>query len=101
MSFFGEDWFEWLMEKEHAAVKLTIFHGSLDGGAHRRGARSGPAAAAPVPASGRSATCTRADATGGCTRGVSAERFETPLVGGAARLWRRGGNLPRPGFPPE
>ena len=38
---------------------------------------------------------------GGCTRGVSAERFEIPLVGGAARLWRRGGNLPAPAFPPE
>src|ERR1035437_3815055 len=36
---------------------------------------------------------------GGCTRGVSAERFETPLVGGAARLWRRGGNPPAPAFP--
>jgi len=33
---------------------------------------------------------------GGCTRGVSAERFETPLVGGAAWFWRRGGNPPRP-----
>jgi hypothetical protein len=30
---------------------------------------------------------------------VSAERFETPLVGGAARLWRRGGNPPAPTFP--
>jgi hypothetical protein len=62
---------------------------------------------------------------GGCTRGVSAKRFETPLVGGAAsgmrasavrkapvshtrrpRRWRaacrrRGGNPPRPGLPPE
>src|SRR6266704_1338934 len=38
-------------------------------------------------------------AEGGCTRGVSAERFETPLVGGAARLWRRGGNPPAPAFP--
>src|ERR1035437_8611692 len=36
---------------------------------------------------------------GGCTRGGSAERFETPLVGGAARLWRRGGNPPAPAFP--
>src|SRR5712671_2075929 len=36
---------------------------------------------------------------GGCTRGVSAERFETPLVGGAARLWRLGGNPPAPAFP--
>src|SRR6266704_1507682 len=38
-------------------------------------------------------------AEGGCTRGVSAERFETPLVGGAARFWRRGGNPPAPAFP--
>src|SRR5580700_7237632 len=38
---------------------------------------------------------------GGCTRGVSAERFETPLAGGAAWFWRRGGNPPRPGLPPE
>jgi hypothetical protein len=37
--------------------------------------------------------------SGGCTRGVSAERFETPLVGGAARFWRRGGNPPAPAFP--
>ena len=36
---------------------------------------------------------------GGCTRGVSAERLETPLVGGAARFWRRGGNPPAPAFP--
>jgi hypothetical protein len=27
---------------------------------------------------------------GGCTRGDSAERFESPLEGGAARFWRRG-----------
>src|SRR6266851_1289122 len=33
-------------------------------------------------------------AEGGCTRGVSAERFETPLVGRAACFWRRGGNPP-------
>src|SRR2546426_4195513 len=38
-------------------------------------------------------------AEGGCTRGVSAERFETPLVGGAAWFWRRGGNPPAPAFP--
>src|SRR5579864_4170611 len=38
---------------------------------------------------------------GGCTRGVSAERFETPLVGGAARFWRLGGNPPTPAFPRE
>src|SRR5215472_9165491 len=48
---------------------------------------------------------------GGCARGVSAERFETPLAGGAAALmcasafcWptacqRRGGNPPAPAFP--
>src|SRR5260370_24765936 len=36
---------------------------------------------------------------GGCTRGVSAERFETPLVGRAACFWRRGGNPPAPAFP--
>ena len=36
---------------------------------------------------------------GGCTRGVLAERFKTPLVGGVARLWRLGGNLPAPAFP--
>src|SRR5450432_782152 len=36
---------------------------------------------------------------GGCTRGGSAERFETPLVGGAARFWRRGGHPPAPAFP--
>src|SRR6202140_5128480 len=36
---------------------------------------------------------------GGCTRGGSAERFETPLVGGAARSWRLGGNPPTPAFP--
>ena len=33
---------------------------------------------------------------GGFTRGAAA-----PLVGGAARLWRRGGNPPAPAFPPE
>src|SRR5713226_1269555 len=33
---------------------------------------------------------------GGCTRGAAA-----PLVGGAARLWRRGGNPPAPAFPPQ
>src|SRR5947207_6513726 len=38
-------------------------------------------------------------AEGGCTRGVSAERFETPLVGRAACFWRRGGNPPAPAFP--
>src|SRR6266478_4343297 len=44
--------------------------------------------------------CTRPPpAEGGCTRGVSAKRFEPPLVGGAARLWRRGGNPPAPAFP--
>ena len=49
--------------------------------------------------------------SGGCARGVSAERFETPLAGGAAALmcasafcWhtacqRRGGNPPAPAFP--
>ena len=48
---------------------------------------------------------------GGCARGVSAERFETPLAGGAAAsmgasafCWRaacqrRGGNPPAPAFP--
>src|SRR5207245_9497609 len=36
---------------------------------------------------------------GGWPRGGSAERFEAPRVGGAARLWRRGGNLPAPAFP--
>src|SRR6267142_1539300 len=35
-----------------------------------------------------------APATGGCTRGAPA-----PLVGGAARFWRRGGNPPAPAFP--
>jgi hypothetical protein len=51
--------------------------------------------------------------SGGCARGVSAERFETPLAGGAAApmrasafCWRaacqrHGGHPPRPGFPPE
>src|SRR5260370_7075289 len=50
---------------------------------------------------------------GGIARGVSAERFETPLAGGDAAsmragrfCWRaacqrRGGNRPRPGLPPE
>ena len=49
--------------------------------------------------------------SGGCARGVSAERFETPLAGGAAAAmcasavcWRaacqrRGGNPPAPAFP--
>ena len=49
--------------------------------------------------------------SGGCARGVSAERFETPLAGGAAALmcasafcWhtacqRRGGNPPAHAFP--
>jgi hypothetical protein len=49
--------------------------------------------------------------SGGCARGVSAERFETPLAGGAAAsmcasavCWRaacqrRGGNPPAPAFP--
>jgi hypothetical protein len=49
--------------------------------------------------------------SGGCARGVSAERFETPLVGGAAApmrasafCWRAacqrlGGNPPAPAFP--
>ena len=49
--------------------------------------------------------------SGGCARGVSAERFETPLAGGAAASmcasafgWhiacqRRGGNPPAPAFP--
>ena len=37
--------------------------------------------------------------TGGMHKGVSAERFETPFVGGAACLWRRGGNPPAPAFP--
>ena len=48
---------------------------------------------------------------GGCARGVSAERFETPLAGGAAASMcasafcrhtacqRRGGNPPGPAFP--
>src|SRR6266508_2408159 len=40
-----------------------------------------------------------ADRKGGCTRGVSAERFETPLGGVAARLGGRGGNPPAPAFP--
>src|SRR5712691_3947391 len=43
--------------------------------------------------------CMLPGSRGGSTRGVSAERFETPLVGGAARLWRRGGNPPAPAFP--
>src|SRR5712671_7876574 len=38
-------------------------------------------------------------AEGGCTRGVSGGRFETPLVGRAACFWRRGGNPPAPAFP--
>src|SRR5437762_1274457 len=38
-------------------------------------------------------------AEGGCRREVSAERFETPLVGRAACFWRRGGNPPAPAFP--
>src|SRR5450759_3243234 len=33
------------------------------------------------------------------TGGDAAERFETPLVGGAAGFWRRGGNPPAPAFP--
>src|SRR5262249_42185507 len=49
--------------------------------------------------------------SGGCARGVSAERFETPLAGGAAAPMRasavcwhaacqgRGGNPPAPAFP--
>src|SRR5215467_10752543 len=49
--------------------------------------------------------------SGGCARGGSAERFETPLAGGAAASmcasafgWhiacqRRGGNPPAPAFP--
>src|SRR6266496_3166949 len=36
---------------------------------------------------------------GGIHKGGSAERFETPLVGGAACFWRRGGNPPAPAFP--
>src|SRR5712691_8801250 len=43
--------------------------------------------------------CMLPGSQGGSTRGVSAERFETPLVGGAACLWRRGGNPPAPAFP--
>jgi hypothetical protein len=56
--------------------------------------------------------CTSAEANpGDRARGVSAERIETPLAGGAAAsmcasafCWRaacqrRGGNHPRPGFP--
>src|SRR5436190_13330599 len=51
-------------------------------------------------------------AAGGCARGGSAERFETPLAGGAAAsmpasvlCWRAAcaawGEPARPGFPPE
>src|ERR1017187_8668153 len=36
---------------------------------------------------------------GGSTRGVSAERFEPSLWGGAAWFWRRGGNPPAPACP--
>ena len=36
---------------------------------------------------------------GGCARGVSAERFETPLAGGAAALAAAWGEPSRPGFP--
>src|ERR1022692_2255500 len=43
--------------------------------------------------------CTARPDPGGSTRGVSAERFETPLVGGAAWFWRRGGNPPAPACP--
>src|ERR1035441_2007675 len=43
--------------------------------------------------------CTARPDGGGSTRGVSAERFETPLVGGAAWFWRRGGNPPAPACP--
>src|ERR1017187_8326525 len=35
------------------------------------------------------------DAQGGFQRGV----LKPPLVGGAARFWRRGGNPPAPAFP--
>src|SRR5262249_3956781 len=45
-------------------------------------------------ATGLAAIAKRGDAQGG-----AAERFETPLVGGAARLLRRGRNLPAPAFP--
>src|SRR5207249_1738027 len=38
-------------------------------------------------------------ARGDTQGGGLAERFKTPLVGGAARLWRRGGNPPAPAFP--
>src|ERR1700688_4871036 len=43
--------------------------------------------------------CTAPAPPGECTRGGSAERFEPPLVGGAARSWRLGGNPPTPAFP--
>src|SRR6266851_3195556 len=67
-----------------------------------RGSTQGPSPAA-FPDKGSPWLC-RCTATlesnqGGCTRGVSAERLETPLVGGAARFWRRGGNPPAPAFP--
>ena len=38
---------------------------------------------------------------GGCTRGVSAERFETPSCGGSRPLLAAWGEPARPGFPPE
>src|ERR1700692_1577865 len=67
------------LDAQDAAVKLTAFHGDWMG-------YTPYGCIAPAP-------------PGGCTRGGSAERFETPLVGGAARSWRLGGNPPTPAFP--
>src|ERR1017187_6015445 len=43
----------------------------------------------------------RAGQPGGCTRGGSAERFETPSCGGSRPLLAAWGEPSRPGFPPE
>src|ERR1700683_4322257 len=45
--------------------------------------------------------CTARPAEGGSTRGVSAERFETPSCGGSRPLLAAWGEPARPGLPPE
>src|SRR2546425_13137462 len=69
-----------VFDAQNATVKLPIFHADWMT-IHAAGVHGAPGQ------------------PGGYTRGVSAERFETPLVGGAACCWRRGGNPPAPAFP--
>src|ERR1035438_2749998 len=69
-------------DAQDAPVKLTIFHADWMA-IHAHGVHS-----AGQPG-------------GGCTRGVSAERFETPSCGGSRPLLAAWGEPSRPGFPPE